>query len=96
MFWGCFFLFQLFEKLRSDYKNLFGGKPKDSKRTRADDDGRPRVPDFFERWGDEYWMSEVVKDTNLNEDDVWNWNVLRYYNKLSYLKDRGKYNDEQH
>jgi hypothetical protein len=33
----------------------------------------------------------VVADTNLTEDEVFNWSVIRYYNKLAYLKDKGKF-----
>ncbi|HRG02513.1 MAG TPA: hypothetical protein PKZ75_15475, partial [Bacteroidia bacterium] len=83
----CFFLFKLLQKLQDDYTNLFGGKRKSNKR----DDERSGVSDFFERWGFEYWFSEVVKDSLVNEDEVWKWNVIRYYNKLSYLKDKAKY-----
>jgi hypothetical protein len=38
-------------------------------------------------------MSEVVKDTLLNEDLIEKWNVLRYHNKLSYLKDKDKWSN---
>lgn len=58
---------------------------------KGNDDGRPRVSDFFERWGFEYSVGLVVKDTNLTEDVVYSWSVLRYYNKLAYLKDKGKF-----
>lgn len=33
----------------------------------------------------------MVKDTNLTEDDVFTWSVTRFYNKLAYLKDKGKF-----
>ncbi len=40
-------------------------------------------------------MSEVVKDTGLCEDIIENeWNVIRYHNKLSYLKDKSKWQNE--
>jgi hypothetical protein len=55
------------------------------------DDGRLRISDFFERWGWEYSLGLVVKDTNLTEDQIFEWSVIRYYNKLAYLKDKGKF-----
>lgn len=33
----------------------------------------------------------MVRDTNLTEDDIFNWSVTRYYQKLAYLKDKGKF-----
>lgn len=42
-------------------------------------------------WGWEYSVTLCVEDTGLSEDDIYNWNVLRFANKLSYLKDKGKF-----
>jgi len=36
-------------------------------------------------------VSLVVADSGLSEDVIQEWNVIRFYNKLSYLKDRGKF-----
>ena len=81
----------MFEKLQRDYSGLYGKQQSDVKRPLQDDDGRPRVSEFFERWGWEYSVSLCVQDSGLSEDDIYNWNVLRFASKLSYLKDKGKF-----
>lgn len=70
---------------------MFSGASQSNRGGESNDDGRLRVSDFFERWGWEYSVGLVVKDTNLTEDQIFEWSVTRYYNKLAYLKDKGKF-----
>jgi hypothetical protein len=77
--------------LQRNFTNLFGKSGASNKRTDDDDEPRFRVSDFLERWGFEYSVSLVCQDTNLTEDEVYSWSVLRFFNKLSYLKDKGKF-----
>ena len=77
--------------MHKNFSGLFQEGRKSDNGTLQNDDGRPRVSDFFERWGWEYSVGLVVRDTNLTEDDVFTWSVTRFYNKLAYLKDKGKF-----
>jgi len=81
----------MFQELYRNYKGLFNSNAFSDERSKSNDDGRPRLSEFFERWGWEYSVGLVVQDTNLTEDDVYGWSVTRYYQKLAYLKDKGKF-----
>jgi len=56
-----------------------------------DYDGRQRVSDFLENWGWEYSVSLCVADSGITEDEIYNWSIIRFYNKLAFLKDKGKF-----
>lgn len=90
MFRGCFFLFKIFDKLQRDYKSLFGRSDEADKRAVRGQG----VSGFFEQWGWDYSISLCVQDSGLSEDEIYKWNVIRFYNKLAYLKDKGKFEIE--
>jgi hypothetical protein len=81
----------MFEKLQQDFKGLFGSQQPNDEGADSYDVGRYRISDFFEQWGWDYSVSLIVIDSGLNENDIWDWNVIRFHNKLSYLKDKGKF-----
>lgn len=94
MYGGCFFLFKIIEQLQKDYSGLFRNSNGNNKRDGGRDEQRQGVSGFFEQWGWDYSISSVVADTNLTEEKIYDWNVIRFYNKLCYLKDKGKFEIE--
>ena len=70
---------------------MFSSTNSNNSRNNEDDTGRFRVSDFFNQWGWEYSVTLCVSDSGLSEDEIYCWNVLRFYNKLAYLKDKGKF-----
>ena len=81
----------MFEKLQHDYKKLFGITYEGDNGDVRGDRKRQAISGFFEHWGWEYSVSLTVIDSGLSEDEIYKWNVLRFHNKLSYLKDKGKF-----
>lgn len=81
----------MFEKLQRDYRSLFANSEQSNRGVDDGSPGRFRISDFFEQWGWEYSVSLCIEDSGLNEDSIYEWNVLRFYNKLAYLKDKGKF-----
>lgn len=81
----------MFQKLQFDYNYLFGEQPKSTKGVPEGDRERQRISGFLEQWGWDYSISQCVIDTGLSEDEIYDWNVIRFHNKLAYLKDKGKF-----
>ena len=80
------------EQMRNEYSTLFNA---DSESNGTNDDGdkdESGASGFLERWGWEYNVDQCAENERLTHDEVYtNWNVIRFLNKLCYLKDKGKF-----
>jgi hypothetical protein len=46
---------------------------------------------FLEHFGWEYSIDQCRENAGVSEDEVYEWNVIRFMNKLMYLKQKGKF-----
>jgi hypothetical protein len=89
---AAFFLLGLLEKMRTDYSTLFDEQSTNDSGVSERDTDRQRVSGFLEQWGWEYNVDQCAENERIKQDEVYlDWNVIRFLNKLSYLKDKGKF-----
>jgi hypothetical protein len=89
---AAFFLLGLLEKMRTDYSTLFDTEPTSDNGTDERDTDRQRVSGFLDQWGWEYNVDQCSENERIEPDRVYlEWNVIRFMNKLAYLKDKGKF-----
>lgn len=50
---------------------------------------------FYQYWGWQIAIDTITKGDATKEDEVLNWNIVKFLNKLSYLKDKHDYEVEQ-
>ena len=71
------------------YGSLFGSE-ESNKRT----DGRNPPTDirreFFEYWGWYATVDEITMGQPWLEDEIFEWSITRFYNRLAYMKDKGE------
>jgi hypothetical protein len=89
---AAFFLLGLLEEMRTGYNTLFDTEPESDNRDGDRDSKRQSVSGFLEQWGWEYNVDQCSENERISPDKVYlEWNVIRFLNKLSYLKDKGKF-----
>ena len=77
--------------MRETYQSVFGEQPTNHKSSDDRDNDRQRVSSFLEHWGWEYNIDQCAENERITWDEVYNWNVVVFMNKISYLKDKGKF-----
>lgn len=79
-------------ELRKDYNGLYREPNKTDTGEDGLDSGKSSVNSFLGNWGWEYSIDQCRENTGITEDEIYTeWNVIRFMNKLSYLKDKGVY-----
>ena len=77
--------------MRETYTGIFT----EESRVVSQDDGRDterqRVSGFIEQWGWEYNIDQCALNERVSWETVYNWNLVQFMNKISYLKDKGKF-----
>jgi hypothetical protein len=78
--------------MRTDYSPLFGEEqPRDTEVNERDTE-RQRVSGFLEQWGWEYNIDLCAENDRVSWEHIYTkWNVIEFMNRLSYLKDKGKF-----
>ncbi len=90
--WTGFFLFGLLVECRKDYSDLYRETKQVNPGEDGLDSGKSSVSSFLENWGWEYSVDQCRENAGITEDEVYTqWNVIQFMNKLSYLKDKGKF-----
>lgn len=78
--------------MRASYPDMFTVEQSDSERDASRDSERQNISGFLEHWGWEYNVDLCRQATGLTENHIYTeWNVIELMNKLSYLKDKGKF-----
>lgn len=77
--------------MRETYSGIFGESFETDTSISNGDTDRQRVSGFLEHWGWEYNIDQCAQNERITWDDVYMWNVTRFLNKISYLKDKGKF-----
>ncbi len=77
---------------REDYTSLYREPVKRDSEEDGMDSKKSSVSSFLENWGWEYSVDQCRENAGITEDEVYTkWNVIQFMNKLSYLKDKGKF-----
>lgn len=77
--------------MRTDNSGLFGDANESDKSNIKGSRERQRISNFLNQWGWEYNVDLVSQQMRISEDEVYKMNVTHFINKLSYLKDKGKF-----
>lgn len=78
--------------MRTIYSELFGEQQQNNSEDMGRNTERQRVSGFLERWGWEYNIDLVAESERVGWEYIYiNWNVIELLNRLSYLKDKGKF-----
>lgn len=78
--------------MRSSYEPLFGEQQQSNSGTNERDNERQRIHGFLEQWGWEYNIDQCAESERVGWEYIYlNWNVIEFLNRLSYLKDKGKF-----
>jgi hypothetical protein len=89
---AAFFLFELLEKMRTDYSPLFGESSERVSEPNERDAERQGVSSFLDQWGWEYNIDLCAENDRVSWEHIYTrWNVIEFMNRLSYLKDKGKF-----
>jgi hypothetical protein len=71
----------------------YGGlyeQPEDNKRKDAGITRNDIRRSFYDYWGWEATIDEITMGQPWLEDEIYNWNVVRFLNKLAYMKDKNE------
>ena len=82
-------MLQSIEVLDGKYRGLFkstGGNQTE----RAGNTGYDPRGDFLNFWGWYAVVDDVTGGDPFKEDEVWSWGVVRFLNRLSYMKDKNE------
>lgn len=80
------------DEMRTTYSDLFGEQQQNDRRDNERDTERQRVSGFLDTWGWEYNIDLVAESERVGWEYIYiNWNVISFMNRLSYLKDKGKF-----
>ena len=77
--------------MRETYSGIFGEPIEINSDVSDGNNDRQRVHGFLDHWGWEYNIDLCAENERITWDDVYLWNVTRFLNKISYLKDKGKF-----
>ena len=71
---------------------MYGQSKQNSNTEDEGDTGKQTVSTFLDVWGWEYAIDQCRENAGIPEDQVYtDWNVIQLMNKMSYLKDKGKF-----
>jgi hypothetical protein len=77
--------------MRETYTGIFSEESTIVSQDDGRDTERQRVSSFLEQWGWEYNIDQCVQNERVTWEVVYNWNLVQFMNKISYLKDKGKF-----
>jgi hypothetical protein len=77
--------------MRETYTGIFSEESGVVSADDGRDTERQRVSSFLEQWGWEYNIDQCVQNERVTWEVVYNWNLVQFMNKISYLKDKGKF-----
>ena len=72
-------------ELEFKYSGLFGGGGEDT-----EEQPRDESSEFRNYWGWYCLIDEITHGDALKEDEVYKWEVVRFLNRLCYIKDKNK------
>lgn len=82
-------MLQSIEALDGKYRGLFKSAGGNQGTGTGDFTHDPRR-DFIDFWGWYAVVDDVTGGDPFKEDEVWSWGVVRFLNRLSYMKDKNE------
>jgi hypothetical protein len=78
--------------MRETYTGIFSEESGVVSQDDGRDTERQRVSGFLEHWGWEYNIDLCAENERITWEEIYmNWNVVQFLTKISYLKDKGKF-----
>jgi hypothetical protein len=86
-------LFKSITSLEQNFGSLFGGGENNSGTDGGDNAINPRG-DFERYWGWQHIIIEMSEGNPIIEDAIYEWEVIRFLNRLSYLKEKAQVEEQ--
>jgi hypothetical protein len=86
-------LFKSITALEQNFGSLFGSRESDTGESAGDNGFNPRG-DFERYWGWQHIIIEMSEGNPIVEDAIYEWEVIRFLNRLSYLKEKAQVEEQ--
>ena len=86
-------MFKSITALEQNFGSLFGSRESDSGEDSGNNGFNPRW-DFERYWGWQHIIIEMSEGNPIIEDAIYEWEVIRFLNRLSYLKEKAQVEEQ--